>query len=515
MPYSSESTSASQEAAIRFSETPIEPHTSLPVGGVDQHARDRAGALRLIEDAHLEVDQLDVAQVRVDLADRLAQRAVERVHRAVALGGAHVALAAHPDLDRGLGLDLAVGALLDEHAPGLQAEQRLVLARLLAHQQLEGAVGGLELEALVLELLDALERRAGRDRSSRARSRPALGAFSTIVPLPESSEMSTSRLLPTTAGSMCSKVCASARTPAACRPGLVREGVLADVGLRGIGRAVEQLVDEVRRLGQARQALGGQQLGMPIFSCRSAMIVIRLALPVRSPMPLIVPCTCVAPASTAVSVLATAQPESSWVWMPSAHARQRFGDHREGRADLRRQRAAVGVAQHERARRPPRRRRAGSPARSRGRARSRRRSARRRAARACPRRRRKATESAIIARFSSRETRTTFSTCSTEALPTSVHTGAKQLGQDAQALVLLGARRRAGGSCRRRRSARRSSCSPASSSNSSCSLGLDAGKPASIMCTPSCVQRVHDAHLLLGGEAQAAAPHAVAQGGVV
>ena len=43
------------------------------------------------------------------------------------------------------------------------------------------------------------------------------------------------------------------------------------------------------------------------------MIVIRLALPVRSPMPLIVPCTCVAPHSTAVSVFATAQPESSCV----------------------------------------------------------------------------------------------------------------------------------------------------------------------------------------------------------
>ena len=48
------------------------------------------------------------------------------------------------------------------------------------------------------------------------------------------------------------------------------------------------------------------------------MIVIRLALPVRSPIPLTVPCTCVAPASTAVSVLATAQPESSWQWIPSA-----------------------------------------------------------------------------------------------------------------------------------------------------------------------------------------------------
>ena len=76
------------------------------------------------------------------------------------------------------------------------------------------------------------------------------------------------------------------------------------------------------------------------------MIVIRLALPVRSPMPLTVPCTCVAPASTAVSVFATAQPESSWQWMPSAQPGQRFAHDRQRRADLRRQRAAVGVAQH-------------------------------------------------------------------------------------------------------------------------------------------------------------------------
>ena len=77
------------------------------------------------------------------------------------------------------------------------------------------------------------------------------------------------------------------------------------------------------------------------------MIVTRLALPVRSPMPLIVPCTCVAPASTAASVLATAQPESSWVWIPSATPGSASRDDGERRADLRRQRAAVGVAQHD------------------------------------------------------------------------------------------------------------------------------------------------------------------------
>jgi hypothetical protein len=112
----------------------------LAVGRVEQHARHRAGALGLVEDADLVVDELDVGEVRVDLGDRRAQRGVQGVDRAVALGGAHVALAVDPDLDGRLGLDLAVGALLDDAAPGLQAEQRLVDAGLLAQEQLEGAV---------------------------------------------------------------------------------------------------------------------------------------------------------------------------------------------------------------------------------------------------------------------------------------------------------------------------------------------------------------------------------------
>ena len=46
------------------------------------------------------------------------------------------------------------------------------------------------------------------------------------------------------------------------------------------------------------------------------MQTMRLALPVRSPYPLIVPWSCVAPASTAATELATAQPVSFWAWMP-------------------------------------------------------------------------------------------------------------------------------------------------------------------------------------------------------
>src|SRR5438445_172153 len=88
------------------------PHL-VSVRGVDEHACDRVGALGLVEDPDLEVDQLDVAKMRVDLADRVAQRVVESVHRAVPLGGAHVALAAEPDLDRRLRHHLAVRALFD------------------------------------------------------------------------------------------------------------------------------------------------------------------------------------------------------------------------------------------------------------------------------------------------------------------------------------------------------------------------------------------------------------------
>ena len=48
------------------------------------------------------------------------------------------------------------------------------------------------------------------------------------------------------------------------------------------------------------------------------MVVTRSQLPHRSPTPLIVPCTCVAPASTAARAFATPHPESLCVWMPTS-----------------------------------------------------------------------------------------------------------------------------------------------------------------------------------------------------
>ena len=213
MPASSESTSASQLASMMFSDTPIAPQLSMPSLASSSTRVTAPVPLRLVEDAHLEVDQLDVAQVRVALADRLAQRLVERVHRPVALGGAHVALAVDPDLDRRLGLHPAVGALLHDRAPRLEPEQRLVVARLLADQQVEGAVGRLELVAAVLQLLDAVDH-------ARRRSVSSTSARACTVPLPDSSETSTRRSAPTSAGSTCSKVRASRLTPATCIPPL-------------------------------------------------------------------------------------------------------------------------------------------------------------------------------------------------------------------------------------------------------------------------------------------------------
>ena len=176
-----------------------------------------------------------MSQVRVDLADRGAQRAVERVDRAVALGGAHVALAVDPDLDRRLGLDLAVGALLDDHAPGLQAEQRLVLAGLLAQQQLERAVGGLEVVAAVLELLDALDHARAAPASSS--SMPAVGGLlGDRRRARQLADEQVALVADRSPGRCARRSTASARTPATCRPPLWAKALLADVRLAS-GRA--------------------------------------------------------------------------------------------------------------------------------------------------------------------------------------------------------------------------------------------------------------------------------------
>ena len=221
------------------------------------------------------------------------------------------------------------------------------------------------------------------------------------------------------------------------------------------------------------------------------MIVTRFALPVRSPMPFIVPWTCVA---------------------PGLDGGERVGDRAAGvvvavDADARRRRArrrrrptaaaiwpgsdaAVGVAQHD-----PLGARVGRGAQAGQRVvavvrASRRRSARRRRARACRAPARKATDSPIIARFSSRRRAHDLLDVQAARLADDRADRREAVGEHgAGPSSCVGASRRAGASCRTRRSARARASRRASSAKSSASLGFEDGKPASMRWTPSSSRR--------------------------
>jgi hypothetical protein len=220
----------------------------VAVARVEQHAGHGAGALVLVQDPYFEVDELYVLQVGVALADRRAQRLVERVEGPVAPCVADVALAVHPDPDRGVRLHVAVLVLLGDHPPRLELEQRLILARLLADQQVERPVGCLQVVAAVLQLLDPVDHPCGggivhvaaRLDGPLARQlrheHLAVGAHEPRVDVLERA-----------------RVAADAGHVHAA---LVSEGVGADVGLVRVRGDVAELVDEVRDLGQAGELLG-------------------------------------------------------------------------------------------------------------------------------------------------------------------------------------------------------------------------------------------------------------------
>ena len=233
------------------------------VAGVDEHARDRAGALGLVEDPHLEVDQRDARRARAPAApSAMPQRGVERVDRAVALGGGDEALAAVEDLDRRLGLDAAVGALLGDDAEALEREERLVDAGLALHHQLERAVGDLEVVALVLELLQAAEdrrhpglvvgevhaqlARLGEDRAAARElgdQHPALVAHR--------------RRVDVLVGA------ASAFTPCWCMPPLWANAFWPTYGAHEVGLQVGGLGHEAAEGRELGEALGRRRCGSP------------------------------------------------------------------------------------------------------------------------------------------------------------------------------------------------------------------------------------------------------------
>ncbi len=80
---------------------------------LDEHPGDRVGPGGLVEDAHLVVVEAHVGDLREARHQRLAQRQVEGVDRAVALGGGVMDLVADAHLDRALAdhRPIAVAAL--------------------------------------------------------------------------------------------------------------------------------------------------------------------------------------------------------------------------------------------------------------------------------------------------------------------------------------------------------------------------------------------------------------------
>ena len=122
--------------------------------------------------------------------------------------------------------------------------------------------------------------------------------------------------LPTVSGSTCWYSIGSTRIALACSPALCANADSPTYGwwLFGAMFVTSETACAMRVISPSDPF--GSTL-RPFFSCRLAMTENRLALPERSPYPLAVPCTCVAPASTAASELATAHAVSSWQWMPS------------------------------------------------------------------------------------------------------------------------------------------------------------------------------------------------------
>ena len=146
---------------------------AVAVGRVDDHPRPGGRRRVAVEDPDLVVVQVDAVDVRVERPQRLAQRGVEGVDGAVAVGGGVEDLAVDLDLDGRLGEQLAALALLDEAGVVEDPERRRVVRLVAPDQQLEARLGALEREALVLELLDELPRGPWGRRRRRAGGRAA------------------------------------------------------------------------------------------------------------------------------------------------------------------------------------------------------------------------------------------------------------------------------------------------------------------------------------------------------
>ena len=159
------STSACQLASMTLCDTPTVLQRSCSSPDSMRTRTTRPGALVAAQDAHLVVVQPHGLDLGVELDQRLAQRGVERVHGAVALGGGVLGLAVRAlEHDRRLGdRRLRLVALLVDDAEADEPEEAAAVAlERLPHEELEGRVGALVGIAARLELLQLGEQRGAR-----------------------------------------------------------------------------------------------------------------------------------------------------------------------------------------------------------------------------------------------------------------------------------------------------------------------------------------------------------------
>src|SRR5699024_1426578 len=200
-----------------------------------------------------------------------------------------------------------------------------------------------------LRCVSGAARRASRFFSP-VRSKPSSRPFSSIEARPAMSEMIMRMSLPSRRGSVCWYRSGSTRIALACRPALCAKALSPTYGARGLtGMLTISPIAWAIRVVSASVSAGTSAI--PIFSWRSASIVIRSALPVRSPYPLTQACTWLAPARPtrgpgaadgAAGVVVGVRPQARVRMTGRVQAFPQLGDDL---GDVMREHAAVGVAQ--------------------------------------------------------------------------------------------------------------------------------------------------------------------------
>src|ERR1019366_4441179 len=130
--------------------------TTAVVAPLDEDADIGGGAFAGIEDADFVICEADVGDLRIEPGEALAQADVEGVEGAVPGFGGAMNIFLRPDGDGGGGSG-GVGNGPGRDFVAFDVEEVQTGAEGFADKQFEGALGGFELVAFVLHLLDALE----------------------------------------------------------------------------------------------------------------------------------------------------------------------------------------------------------------------------------------------------------------------------------------------------------------------------------------------------------------------